>query len=147
VIWDVLLICLLQTCGQVAIYYVVGNFKQHVYPLVSTTRKVFTVVLSVLMFGHMLNAYQWVAVALLAVAMGAELHEEIAVQEEARSLRRKEGEEKGQLLEERKQGREGLVRPNSPARTHSPGYSPSVPGSSSGRSPSPLPRIMISRPH
>lgn len=52
VIKDVLLMSILQVFGQISIYYVISNFKQHIFPLISTTRKIFTVLLSIFIFGH-----------------------------------------------------------------------------------------------
>lgn len=65
VIIDILALGLLQVLGQVAIYYVVANFKQHMFPLISTTRKVLTVLLSILVYRHKVNGTQWLAILLV----------------------------------------------------------------------------------
>jgi drug/metabolite transporter (DMT)-like permease len=39
-----------QVSGQVAVYYVISNFKQHIYPLMSTTRKILTILVSIVIF-------------------------------------------------------------------------------------------------
>lgn len=67
---DVGLIGLLQVLGQISIYFIVLNFKQHIFPLVSTTRKVFTVLLSIFFFNHKMNIYQWIALVLVFGGMG-----------------------------------------------------------------------------
>lgn len=77
VIIDIGLIGLLQVLGQISIYFIVLNFKQHIFPLVSTTRKVFTVLLSIFIFNHKMNGYQWVALALVFGGMGYELIDEL----------------------------------------------------------------------
>jgi UDP-galactose transporter B1 len=52
----------LQVVGQVSIYYVIVNFKQHIFPLISTTRKVLTVLLSIVIYGHNVNGLQWLSI-------------------------------------------------------------------------------------
>jgi len=73
VLYDIITLGVLQVLGQVAVYYVVSNFKQHIYPLISTTRKIFTVLLSIFIFNHGLNKAQWGALLILLIAMGYEL--------------------------------------------------------------------------
>lgn len=73
VVVDIFLIGALQVLGQVSIYFIVLNFKQHIFPLVSTTRKVFTVLLSIFIFNHKMNTYQWMALILVFGGMGYEL--------------------------------------------------------------------------
>lgn len=73
VISDILLMSILQVVGQISIYYVIVNFKQHIFPLISTTRKVFTVLLSILIFGHTLAVPQWVAIFLVFGGLAYEL--------------------------------------------------------------------------
>lgn len=64
--------------GQISIYYVVANFKQHVFPLISTTRKMITIILSIFIFDHTINNWQWLAIAIVFVGMLYELYEEIS---------------------------------------------------------------------
>ena len=77
VVLDIVLIGSLQVLGQVSIYFIVLNFKQHMFPLVSTTRKVFTVLLSIFIFNHKMNTYQWLALILVFGGMGYELIDEL----------------------------------------------------------------------
>ena len=42
----------LQVMSQVSVYYVISNFKQHIYPLISTVRKLLTIIFSILIFKH-----------------------------------------------------------------------------------------------
>jgi UDP-galactose transporter B1 len=72
---DLLMIGLLQVLGQISIYYIVANFKQHIFPLISTTRKILTVILSIFVFGHYANFTQWVAIGLVFVGMFYEFYE------------------------------------------------------------------------
>jgi len=74
---DIIIVGILQVIGQISIYYVVANFKQHVFPLISTTRKIFTVLVSIFYYGHNLNNYQWIAVGIVFLGMFYELYEEL----------------------------------------------------------------------
>lgn len=38
--------------GQIVVYWMITHFKQHVVPFIITTRKLFTVVISILYFKH-----------------------------------------------------------------------------------------------
>ena len=75
---DIFLLGILQVLGQVSIYYVIANFKQHIFPLISTTRKVFTVLLSIFIFHHSVNWIQWASIAMVFGGLGLELNDEIA---------------------------------------------------------------------
>ena len=77
VITDLLLAASMQVVGQVTIYYVIANFKQHMFPLLSTTRKVLTVFLSILVYGHKINLTQWVAISLVFGGMAYEVIGEV----------------------------------------------------------------------
>lgn len=62
--------------GQLSIYYIVTNFKQHIFPLISATRKIITVVCSILIFNHNLSALQWICVAMVFGGMIYEVSDE-----------------------------------------------------------------------
>ena len=57
---EILILSVLQAAGQIAIYYVITNFKQHILPLINITRKVMTVLLSIFIYHHSVNWIQWV---------------------------------------------------------------------------------------
>lgn len=80
VLGDLLLASVLQVVGQICIYYVVANFKQHVFPMISTTRKIITVIASIFYFGHYINQWQWVSIGIVFVGMFYELYEELSHQ-------------------------------------------------------------------
>jgi len=44
--------------GQMFVYRMIKQFKQHFVPFVITTRKIFTVGLSIFWYGHETNAWQ-----------------------------------------------------------------------------------------
>jgi len=72
-----LTVCTLQVTGQLSIYFIISNFKQHVFPLISTTRKIFTIACSIIVFNHKLSGYQWVALGVIGVGMAVEVWEEV----------------------------------------------------------------------
>lgn len=80
VLYDLFLGSILQVVGQICIYYVVANFKQHVFPMISTTRKVITVIASIFYFGHYINEWQWVSIVIVFLGMFYELYEELTHQ-------------------------------------------------------------------
>lgn len=84
-----ILIGTLQVFGQISVYYVIANFKQHIYPLISTTRKIVTILVSILVFSHRLNIAQWLSLALVFSGMGFELYDEVTSQEKHRAARRR----------------------------------------------------------
>jgi UDP-galactose transporter B1 len=59
----------LQIFGQISIYYVIANFKQHIFPLIATTRKVLTVLLSIAIYNHDINSYQWIAILIVFIGI------------------------------------------------------------------------------
>ena len=63
--------------GQASIYYVISNFKQHMFPLISTTRKVLTVFLSILVYGHSVNLGQWISIFCVFGGLVYEVVEEV----------------------------------------------------------------------
>lgn len=51
---NVCLEAVFSSFGQLFSYYLILNFKQHIMPLVMTTRKSLSVVLSIIVYGHRL---------------------------------------------------------------------------------------------
>ena len=72
---DIVGMSVLQVLGQVSIYYVIANFKQHIFPLVSTTRKVLTVLLSIFIYKHSVNWMQWLSILMVFGGLVYELNE------------------------------------------------------------------------
>ena len=52
VVMDLVLIAVLAAVGQMFIYRIVRQFRQHMVPFIITTRKIFTVALSIVYYGH-----------------------------------------------------------------------------------------------
>ena len=77
IMMDIFLVGLLTILGQVSIYYVVVNFKQHMFPLVSTTRKILTILYSIYYFNHTTNLYMWISLVLVFGGIIYELVDEL----------------------------------------------------------------------
>jgi UDP-galactose transporter B1 len=76
---EIILLSLLQSFGQVAIYFIITNFKQHMFPLVSMTRKIMTILLSIFIYGHAVNVTQWLCICLVFGSLSYELFEEVVL--------------------------------------------------------------------
>jgi UDP-galactose transporter B1 len=76
-LFDLVVVSCFQVLGQASIYYVIANFKQHMFPLISTTRKVGTVFLSILVYGHKVNLWQWIGIFSVFGGMTYEVIDEI----------------------------------------------------------------------
>jgi UDP-galactose transporter B1 len=70
--YDVLGFSLCGALGQVAIYHTLSHFGSLVLVTVTVTRKMLTMVLSVLWFGHSISAMQWAGVGLVFGGIGGE---------------------------------------------------------------------------
>jgi len=68
---DVALFCACGAVGQLFIFYTIARFGSLTNTLITTTRKFFNILLSVLWLGTPLDATQWVAVALVFSGLGA----------------------------------------------------------------------------
>jgi len=73
VIPDLVLLSVLGTMGKVFIFYTIANFSSLVLSIVTTTRKLFTVLISIAMFNHNINFLQWMSIALVFVGVFVEM--------------------------------------------------------------------------
>ena len=62
----------LSTIGQMFVYRMLTHFKQHIVPFVITTRKIFTVLFSIIYYGHKSTDAQFVAIAIVFFAVTIE---------------------------------------------------------------------------
>lgn len=69
---DILGFCLCGAIGQIFIFYTLSQFSSLLLVTVTVTRKMLTMMLSVVWFGHWLSAMQWVGVGLVFGGVGAE---------------------------------------------------------------------------
>ncbi|ATY60454.1 solute carrier family 35 member B1 [Cordyceps militaris] len=70
--WDVLGFAVCGAVGQVFIFYTLSTFSSVLLVTVTVTRKMFTMILSVLAFGHRLTGMQWLGVGLVFGGIGVE---------------------------------------------------------------------------
>lgn len=69
IIWQMALIVVVGTFGQVFISEMISNFGSLPLCIVTTTRKFFTVLLSVVVFANELSLRQWIATAIIFSAL------------------------------------------------------------------------------
>ncbi len=69
---DILLFAVCGAVGQIFIFYTLAHFSSLLLVTVTVTRKMLTMILSVLWFGHRLSGMQWVGVGLVFGGVGAE---------------------------------------------------------------------------
>jgi drug/metabolite transporter (DMT)-like permease len=74
---DMLLVSVLTSVGQIFVYRMIKQFKQHIVPFVITTRKIFTVVLSIVFWGHETTAMQITAIIIVFASASYEYLSEI----------------------------------------------------------------------
>lgn len=72
VVPDLVLFALVSAVGQNFIFYTVRNFNALVVTTITTTRKMFTVLLSIFVYQHAMVARQWLGLALVFVAIAWE---------------------------------------------------------------------------
>ncbi|PAA73361.1 hypothetical protein BOX15_Mlig007311g1, partial [Macrostomum lignano] len=72
VLWDILLFSLCSALGQLFIFATVVNYGPLNCSLVTTTRKFFTILGSVILFGHPLTNRQWLGTCLVFVGLFGE---------------------------------------------------------------------------
>ncbi|KAI9686412.1 MAG: UDP-galactose transporter [Bathelium mastoideum] len=70
--WDVLGFAACGAFGQLFIFYTLSRFSSLLLVTVTVTRKMMTMILSVVSFGHRLSGMQWLGVALVFGGIGAE---------------------------------------------------------------------------
>jgi len=67
-----------SACGQACIFFVISSFDPLVCATVTTTRKVFSVLLSVLTKGHSLNTQGWSGIGMACLGILGELEEKFS---------------------------------------------------------------------
>lgn len=72
VLWDIIGFSACGALGQVFIFHTLARFGSLVLVTVTVTRKMFSMMLSVVMFGHRLSSMQWVGVGMVFGGIGAE---------------------------------------------------------------------------
>jgi UDP-galactose transporter B1 len=72
---DLLLLGFMGTIGQCFVYYTVTNFGPFYLSVITTTRKFFTVIFSIFLFGHSISIYQWLSIGFVFFGVGMEMYE------------------------------------------------------------------------
>lgn len=72
VLKDILLFSFVSALGQNFIFYTVRNFNALIVTTITTTRKMFTVLLSIFVYKHAMVIRQWVGLSLVFVAIAWE---------------------------------------------------------------------------
>ena len=62
---DLAMLSILSGVGQIFVYRMVKEFKQHIVPFVITTRKIFTVVISIVVYKHETSGMQVVGIGIV----------------------------------------------------------------------------------
>ncbi|KAG0291976.1 UDP-galactose transporter [Dissophora globulifera] len=74
IIKDITLFCLCGALGQCFIFYTLEQFGSLSLVTVTVTRKLFTILLSVLAYGHILNVSQWLMIGVVFSGIGLEAY-------------------------------------------------------------------------
>jgi UDP-galactose transporter B1 len=70
--WDVLAFAVCGAVGQVFIFHTLAHFSSLLLVTVTVTRKMLTMLMSVVLFGHTVTNMQWLGVGLVFGGIGAE---------------------------------------------------------------------------
>jgi len=73
VVTDLVLLALLGTFGQIFIFYTIFNFSPLILSIITTTRKFFTVLASIVIYRHHINEWQWLSIALVFIGVFVEM--------------------------------------------------------------------------
>jgi len=65
---DILIYSLLTAIGQIFVYRMIKQFKQHIVPFVTTTRKIFTVIISIICYHHSTTLIQIIGIFIVFVS-------------------------------------------------------------------------------
>ena len=69
---NLVMLALLGSMGQMIVYWMIKLFKQHIVPFTITTRKLATVLISILFFGHQTTLWQLLGILLVFVVVVAD---------------------------------------------------------------------------
>jgi UDP-galactose transporter B1 len=71
--YDIAMFCTCAAIGQILIFGVMQEFGSLVWIMISVTRKLFTILVSVFMFGHIVKPFQWLGVAAVFIGLILEI--------------------------------------------------------------------------
>ncbi|OMJ18497.1 UDP-galactose transporter-like protein [Smittium culicis] len=73
-VWDILIFAACGSIGQCFIFHMLGNYGSLTLVTVTVTRKLFTMLLSVFLYNHVLSVGQWFSIALVFSAIIYEVY-------------------------------------------------------------------------
>lgn len=115
---DLVILAIMGTIGQCFVYFTIIYFNSFMLSVITTTRKFFTVISSILIFGYEISGFQWMSIILVFIGVGMELFEGKHGKEEKKQSNLSQEQHRMQSLEgtstkdapkvENKQKRNGL---------------------------------------
>ena len=75
-------LALLGSMGQMIVYWMIKLFKQHIVPFTITTRKLATVLISILFFGHSTTLWQFLGIIIVFMVVAVDFGSEIMTKTE-----------------------------------------------------------------
>jgi UDP-galactose transporter B1 len=85
VVWEIASFSILSALGQTVIMYTLFRFNSLVLTTITTTRKFFTILGSVIVFGHVLNEYQMLGVFLVFLGLSLDIVEKYQEKQKRRA--------------------------------------------------------------
>ena len=73
ILYEILLFCILSAAGQYCILYTLFKFDSLVLTTITTTRKFFTILISILYYGHSLSLNQWIGVFIVFFGLALDI--------------------------------------------------------------------------
>jgi len=73
-IYDNILISITSATGQLFIFYTIKTFGPVVFTIIMTTRQIFSLVLSTIIFGHQAGLFGWLGVAIVFATLFYQVH-------------------------------------------------------------------------
>lgn len=79
---ELFLFSFLTVLGQLFVYRIIKQFKQHIVPFIITSRKIASILISVFLVGHTYNMWQFVGVIIIFLAVSYEFKGELKKSED-----------------------------------------------------------------
>lgn len=88
--------------GQMFIYYVLENFQPYMVAIITTIRKMITVICSIFLFNHILSTMQWVGIGIVFYGTLLEMREKFGKEKKEKSHKEHDGTAKPDATEHHK---------------------------------------------
>lgn len=72
--YDIFFFCASASIGQLLVFALIHDLGALTWICISVTRKIFTILLSVFMFGHSIKPFQWIGVVLVFIGMSIDVY-------------------------------------------------------------------------